>query len=160
MTSIIKDQVKEYIELYQSNNQELKEIILKQIAILNQLTNGDSSPESVNTTRLDTIRANFKVINKSIRNLDIAFKSNSTYIKEFRDVKITAKDQEIITYYILNFGDGIITTKDLTRDLLMNRTLAWNYLERLTEKNIFKKVVTTKPSEYKINPDYLFFLSN
>ncbi|MFX0138242.1 MAG: hypothetical protein ACFFDN_31665 [Candidatus Hodarchaeota archaeon] len=78
------------------------------------------------------------------------------YLK-IKTQKITSKEQEIIQMYLTLKHKTVITTTDLKEELLIDRTVAWRYLENLTKKHIFKKIKYGNPSTYQINEIFLSF---
>jgi len=79
------------------------------------------------------------------------------YYSKLRDQKITTKEYEIIDYYLNQYSKLFVTTSDLRDDLDYDRTVAWKYLEKLTQKHIFEKVKYGNPSRYRINEIFLSF---
>jgi len=83
---------------------------------------------------------------------------NNTLTKEvidkiniIRGIKLTNKEKEILNYYLQNPKLKFITTTHLVEDLDYNRTLAWNYLERLVQKEVLQNIQYGKPSKYQLN---------
>jgi predicted transcriptional regulator len=68
-----------------------------------------------------------------------------------REIKLTNKEKEILNYYLQNPKLKFITTTHLVEELDYNRTLAWNYLERLVQKGVLRNIQYGKPSKYQLN---------
>ena len=160
MTTVINNLEHDGIELFKANNREIKALVIKQIAILNQFAHSETPPQNLDIPKLDTLRVNFKILNRAVQNFNLSFEIPHTPLKQFSQVKITKREQDIITYYMLNFSDDLITTNDLVNDLGFDRNVAWKYLQKLVEKGLFIQASFGRPSTYKINPKYLFFLTN
>ncbi len=96
--------------------------------------------------------------NKGQKHIDLSIVDQK--IQEFskmKNAKLTRKENEIINYFIEKQNMKFLTTPNLVQDLNYNRTIAWTYLEKLTEKNILEKVQYGKPSKYKINDLFLIY---
>jgi len=75
----------------------------------------------------------------------------------FKEIKLTRKEKIIINYYLSKDNIDKITTSNLVEELNFDRTIAWKYLERLTQKNVFEKFIYGNPSQYRINMIFLIF---
>jgi len=95
-------------------------------------------------------------LNQKSINLSI-IESKIEDLLEIKNKKLTKKEMEIITYLIEKQNAKFITTPNLVEELTYNRTIAWTYLERLTEKKILRKVRHGKPSKYELNDIFLTY---
>ncbi len=79
-----------------------------------------------------------------------------TILEEFKNmksVKLTDKENTIIKYMLFN-GIKYITTSKMVQELNYERTVAWKYLENLTNKNVLYKQYGN-PSKYEITELFL-----
>jgi hypothetical protein len=151
------------------SNGQIEEILMKRIENTLQISN--HTREYFNSLKDATIP---EIIKNCKGNLRLAFKLfeilhqhatnkkvkaiNETLISEaikninlIREIKLTNKEKEILNYYLQNPKLKFITTTHLVEELDYNRTLAWNYLERLVQKGVLRNIQYGKPSKYQLN---------
>ncbi len=151
------------------SNGQIEEILMKRIE--NTLHISNHNREYFNTLKEATIP---EIIKNYKGNLRLAFKMveilhqqatnkrvktiNKTLTKEvvykiniIREIKLTNKEKEILNYYLQNPKLKFITTTHLVEELDYNRTLAWNYLERLVQKGVLRNIQYGKPSKYQLS---------
>jgi ribosomal protein S25 len=151
------------------SNGQIEEILMKRIEKILQISNHTREyfetlkeatiPEIIKNCK-GNLKLGFKmfeifhqdVTNKRVRTI------NKTLTKEvidktniIREIKLTNKEKEILNYYIQNPTLTFITTTHLVEELGYNRTLAWNYLERLTQKGVLQNIQYGKPSKYQLS---------